>query len=491
MKKLLGVVVILAALIIGGYFGMGVMTERTIKKDAAIVNQSNNIFIDIPEYHKGLFKSDAKLNWKFHAPERVETDENGQTVTIPAQDFQGQMPLTVYHGPIIFHKGVRFGLGYAETTIPLPDEAQAQFKQMFTADSTAPQLKLSLFVNYLNNSRVKMEIPSFKMVAQQGGGEFEWLGMSSATTITSNIDKVKGDITIEGMRFAKPDAKVTGSIGEISSEYNLYKADNGLYFGDASISFPSVVVKADTTSLFELDGLDMYSSSDIDGDLFNSHFKVSLNKMLIEGQTYGPGNFELAIRNLDANVLAKLNQQIQQAQQGSEQEKQQALMAMLPDVPKLFARGAEFEISELSFAMPEGTIEGTLLVSLPKGDIGNPFEVMQKIQGNGKLKVPAPILKKLMTQSNKQRLGSQAAQQELVQQIQNAQAQGGNTAAATTASTPDTTQQAAAMTDQQIASMLQSGLIVQQGNDYVVELSLNQGQFIVNTKPFTPAMLKF
>lgn len=490
MKKLLGVVVILAALILGGYYGMGVMTERTIKKDAAIVNKSANVFIDIPEYHRGWFQSDAKLNWKFHAPERVETGDDGQTVTIPAQDFQGQMPLTVYHGPIIFHKGVRFGLGYAQTAIPLPDEAQAQFKQFFTADSTAPELKLSLFVNYLNNSRVKMEVPAFKMVAQQGGGEFEWLGMNSAMTITSNVDKVKGDITIDGMRFAKKDAKVTGTVGEISSEYNLYKADNGLYFGDASISFPSVSVKADTANVFQLDGLDMYSSSDIDGDLFNSHFKVSLNKMLIEDQTYGPGNFEVALRNLDANVLAKLNQQVQQAQQGTEQEKQQAIMAMLPDLPKLFSRGAEFEISELSFSMPEGTVEGNLLVSLPKGEMGNPFEVMQKVQGNGKLKVPAPILKKLMTQTNKQRLGSQAAQQEIVQQIQNAQAQSGTaTSAATTA--PDVTQQAASMTEQQIASMLQSGLLVQQGNDYVIELSLNQGQFVVNTKPFTPAMLKF
>lgn len=92
MKKLLGVVVILAALILGGYYGMGVMTERTIKKDAAIVNKSANVFIDIPEYHRGLFKSDAKLNWKFHAPERVETGDDGQTVTIPAQISRDKCP---------------------------------------------------------------------------------------------------------------------------------------------------------------------------------------------------------------------------------------------------------------------------------------------------------------------------------------------------------------------------------------------------------------
>ena len=43
MKKLAGLIIILAVLILGGYYGMGVLTEKTIKKDIAIINQSNRI----------------------------------------------------------------------------------------------------------------------------------------------------------------------------------------------------------------------------------------------------------------------------------------------------------------------------------------------------------------------------------------------------------------------------------------------------------------
>lgn len=32
MKKLTGLVIILAVLILGGYYGMGILTERTVKK---------------------------------------------------------------------------------------------------------------------------------------------------------------------------------------------------------------------------------------------------------------------------------------------------------------------------------------------------------------------------------------------------------------------------------------------------------------------------
>ena len=47
MKKLIGLVVIIAALVLGGYYGMGLVTERTLKKNVAIINQSNCLFVDV------------------------------------------------------------------------------------------------------------------------------------------------------------------------------------------------------------------------------------------------------------------------------------------------------------------------------------------------------------------------------------------------------------------------------------------------------------
>ena len=57
---------------------------------------------------------------------------------------------------------------------------------------------------------------------------------------------------------------------------------------------------------------------------------------------------------------------------------------------------------------------------------------------------------------------------------------------------PPTAEQLAAMqTDKQLGSLEQTGLITVNGTDYVVEVSLEQGKFTVNGKPFDPTMLKF
>ena len=70
MKKLAGLIIILAVLILGGYYGMGVLTERTIKKNIEVINQSNGLFAQIEQYNRGWFSSDAKIKWRLHVPER-------------------------------------------------------------------------------------------------------------------------------------------------------------------------------------------------------------------------------------------------------------------------------------------------------------------------------------------------------------------------------------------------------------------------------------
>lgn len=98
----------------------------------------------------------------------------------------------------------------------------------------------------------------------------------------------------------------------------------------------------------------------------------------------------------------------------------------------------------------------------------------------------------------------QTVQQGIAQQMQQQAGQPANTGntSGTAPATPETpaataptnpaviAQQAAAAADNQLASMVQSGILVSQGNDYIIEMTLNQGQLTVNGKPFNPAMLK-
>ncbi|HRD68893.1 MAG TPA: YdgA family protein [Legionella sp.] len=484
MKKLAGLVIILAVLILGAYYGMGIMTERTIKKNVEVINQSNGLYAEIEQYDRGWFNSDAQIKWRLHVPERVVKDANGTAQTVPAQDYNINMPIKIHHGPIIFaNKSVRFGMGYAQTVIPMPAEYNQKFDSMFSNQSTKPQLDLSIFVNYLNKSTIEMALPRFNLFSKEGTGKLEWLGMESTTTMSSGMDKVSGDVTVDGLTVLKDENKIT--LGKVTSEYDLHQTPAGLYLGDASFFVPTFDVMAKDQKIFSVTDLSMGTNSDIENNLFNTHFNLDLKSVLANGKTYGPGEFELNIRNLDAEILAKINQQANALQNGTDAERQQAMMAMLPELPKLFSKGAEIEISTFNFKLPEGEVQGNLFVSLPKGDSSNPFELIQKIQGKAQLKMPATLVKQIMQHSVMQQMSKQPEmQQALIQQLQ-------STATPANQPPPSTEQIAAMQADKQIATLQQNGVITVIDSDYAIELSLDQGKFTINNKPFDPAMMKF
>lgn len=486
MKKLAGLVIVLAALVLGGYYGMGVLTEHTIRKNINVIDQSNGLDAEIKQYTRGIFSSQAQIQWQLHIPAREVTDSNGQTQTVPPQDYSMLMPLTIHHGPIIFaNDHLRFGLGYAKSVFPFPQQYNAQFDEKFTKESTKPQLNLSIFVNYLNHSTIDSSVPSFNLFAKEGTARFNWLGMNSTTTLSPGVKKIKGTIALDGIHFSKDEVAV--DLGKVFSDYDLHDTLSGLYLGDANFNLPSLNILVNGQKMFELIELIMKSDSDIEQHLFNTNFIVTLKSALANGQSYGPGDLEIGLRNLDADVLARINQQAVAMQNGTDAQRQQAIIALLPEFPRLFSKGASFEISKLNLTIPQGQINGTLFVSVPKGNDANPFELMQKIQGNAKLKVPVEAVKNVMRQSLIQQMTKQPElQQNLLQQLQ-----ANPTAAAPNQPVLTTEQIALMQTDKQLNALLQTGLITVQGIDYLVEVTLDQGKFTVNGKPFDSSMFKF
>lgn len=488
MKKLAGLIIILAALVLGGYYGMGILTEKTIRKNIEVIDQSNGLRAEIKQYNRGLFSSEAQIQWQLHIPEHV-IDANGAAQTVPAQDYAMEMPLKIHHGPVIFaNNSVRFGLGYAEAVFPFPKQYVDQFNANFTADSTKPQLDLSIFVNYFNQSTLDFSVPTFNLISKDGS-RFNWLGLDATTTMSAGMKKVGGTVVVDGVHLAKGDAQV--DLGKVSSDYDLHETDTGLYLGDANFTLPEFNIQVKGQKIFEIAELLFKSKSDIEQHLFNTTFTLTVKSILANAQNYGPGEINLSVRNLDADVLAKINQQANAMQNGTEEQRQQAMIALLPELPKLFNKGAELEISKFNFKMPEGIIDGTLLISLPKDENANPFQLMQKIHGNAKLSVPAATVRELMKQAVAQQMVKQPnAQPSIAKQLgaQSATQQPDQAAAVPQPAQPASVEQ---QVDQQLNALKQAGLIVEKGTDYFIEVNLEQGKFTVNGKPFNEAMLKF
>lgn len=470
MKKIAGLIVILVAFVLGGYYAMGLATERTMKSNIALVNTSAEVHVDIKDYKRGWFRSQANLHWVLHMPAQEISLTNNQSKKIPARDLTFDMPLVISHGPIIFaNRTVQFGLGYAHTDLPLPQEFLTEFDKLFAAESTKPKPELSVFINYLNHSKMNFVLPEFTLIDKKEKDQrVEWKGMEVSAGLSGK--KLDGDIVITG--FTVTDSKMNALIGKITMSYNLAKAPNNLYLGDVSFAIPSISVKEADKTYFNLDNYTFYNKVDMKDNLLDYVLNMSLDKTVVLDKAYGPAHLDLMIKNIDADAAAKLNDLAVQLQNAADADKQKISFAMLAQVPVLFSKGAQFEIARFDAKMPEGLVEGKALVSLPKDPGMNPFAIMQKIKGNAELKIPVAVLKTLLIQMN--RSNNQAAQA----------AQGAN---ATTAQQQAPDQ----LAEEQVKSMLQSGLIVQHDTDFMVQLSFENGQLMVNAKPFNPAMMKF
>lgn len=539
MRKLVGSLIGVIILVLVSYFVTGIITERTLKKDINLINQNSGLQVALKHYQRGWFTSDAVFDWLLVVPARTVTDELNHTRIIPAQTYTIVMPLNIYHGPVLFTKsGVHFGYGYAKTSIKLPAEYLQQFNELFTNASTQPTIDLSVLINYLNRSRFMILVPDFKLISKEDGSQFEWHGMKNVVVVSSRSEKVSGDLEIEGFAITKE--KKSLNFKDIESSYNLHKSAMGLYLGEAKVSFNSVVARDKTHTKLDLQKFEIKSKSDVHKDLFTGSIRFSFDKLAVNNKVYGPLLFKMNIKNLDAEALTQINNKVSNIQAHSNHIGQQILWTVLPDLPKLFNKGAIFEIPEARIKLPEGDVNFNLLFKLEKGDLDNPMQLMQKLKGQGKLVASKPVLNAMMYASIKQQLIQKALSQQTKLQTDAAREKRREDAAPVDASSPvsdtpslkkpegesmqpattppatstsatndnakvdqaatvsprvlhidyaEIEREAAATVEQRIKTLLETGALVEENNKYVMNFKYENGELLVNNRPFDPTML--
>lgn len=516
MKKLVGVVLVLAVVLLGGYYGMGMVTEQTLKKNIAMLNQSNELLVKVEQYQRHWFHSNAILHWELHIPQRMIRQQDGQLTTIPAQNFDVQMPLIIDHGPIILSRsGVRFGFGAAKAEVALPKAFADKFSSIFTTNSSKPEVHLSLFVNYLNKTHLQINIPAFKLIAKEGAQQFIWQGLINDIHLSSNFNHIDGSFTLAGLSLIKDDVNLT--VNQMDTDYDLHQTEIGLFLGEADLDLASLSIAKQNEKIFNLEKLHAHSATDIENGLFESKLSLNFEKLLTNHRRYGPATLAMTIKNLDAQSLMQFNEQISKMQQGTDLEKQQAGLMLFAQLPKLISKGAELNISELNFVFPEGPLHASLQLSLPNLPSNALMELLHKVKGTAKIEVPTILVQSLMEEAAKQKLMKQSSlQQAMIRQMQESAKtladkpnQDPNMmtpkADISQATVTDTTKQpvmqlagknsdellaqAKTMASEKIAGLIQAGTFVVQKDSYLIELQIDEGQLLVNGKPFTAAMV--
>ncbi|WP_454781780.1 YdgA family protein [Legionella sp. WA2022007384] len=477
MKKWSGFLISLVVLILIAYYFIGLTIKSTLNKNIDSIPKTSAFSVHLDKYHRGWFSSKAVLTLKMYIPAQSTTDKDGVTKTEPPVDLNMDIPILIKHGPFLTTpNGIRFGLGLI---------------------TTQPATHYEAFINYLNKTVFRYTLPSFSMEGKIGQNEgdfqFDWQGLTSLLCVSSNLDYIDGNLRLLGLNGkannpANTQSNVVFKVGEVAYDYKFKRHQEWLWLGQTRFKIPSVAVNLAGAKNFELTGFDFSASSDVNDDALNIDFKLSLQNLFTNNQNYGPGILHLNFRNLDPAIVAKINQQeFNMIQNNSDPNF--VTLAFATELPKLVAKGAILEISEMKLNLPGGEIIGNFKLSVPKGEGNDLSQVMQKMQGEGYFKAPRTTVKELMTASIKSDLANNTNSSNNTQTTPETQVTSpGSTTPTQILSNTDN--DAANKADKILQDLVSKGFLKIEGNDYVLTFKLENQKLIVNGQPFNPDMLK-
>ncbi|KTC91763.1 YdgA family protein [Legionella cincinnatiensis] len=467
MKKWLGFLVSLVVLILITYDLMGLMVKNTLSNIINIMPQNSIMSVQIDKFQHGWFSSKALWVFKMHIPAQTITDKKGISQTEPPLDLEMTLPITIKHGPVFFtNDGIYFGMG---------------------AITTQPETHYRAFINYLNQIIIKYNLPSFgmhtKTVPNNDELQFNWMGLSALLRLSSNIDNLDSSLKFYGIDGSTNNTVF--KIGLITHTFNSKRIQEWLWVGQSHFNISSISVTSNSQNILDLKEFDFILSSDITNETLDFDYKLSLQKLLANNQNYSPAIVKLSLKNLDPEVMAKLNKQIFNMTQNSDPHLVASSIAT--ELPKLLSKGPVLELSEMTINLPEGKIVGHFKISLPQTEeINDLSKAMQQVQGQGYFKAPITIVKELITSSIKSKLkGNQQTEQTSQNPTTLPQSSTNPTSIAT-----DLDEEAKNQANQILQNLVEKGFLKIKDKEYILQFKLENQKIIVNGKLFTPDMLR-
>lgn len=462
MKKWTGILLSLLVLLLLTYAIMGFIVKNTLNENINSIPQNSIVAIKLNDYQRGWFSSHAVLSVKMHIPAQESKDEHGVAKIQPPVNFELNYPLIIKHGPVIcMDSGIHLGIGYA---------------------TTQPQTHYYVLVNFFNETWARYAFPSFTFRGNSGPDavDFSWQGLSATLGTSPSLNNMQGDLILYGLSGSANNAAF--QLGKVADAFNLARARDGLWLGKNHFSLLSLSMTQGGQKLFALDGVDLASSSDATAGLFHVDLNLSMKKLFADNKTYGPGSVQVAIRNLDADAMASINQRSWSAIQNN-QSSPLLVAELLSNVPKLLSKGAELDLSG-EVNLPEGKMTTNFKLTLPQTDVSDPAQLLQKAQGSGQFKAPIPVVKELMAallKNNKQ----QQATASVTQTSTTATSLPAISTVTNTTTTPDDESQK--QVDKILSGLLEKGYIKVDGNNYVVDLKIENQKIFMNGKLFGAA----
>lgn len=229
----------------------------------------------------------------------------------------------------------------------------------------------------------------------------DWDGADVALQTDWSTGAIKIDGRIEPITFTS-DAE-TLRVGAMSVSADQVRSDFGFNVGSGEFTLESFVAESPGMPV-TIGNISISAAAKLDDQRLNVRSKMSVDDIVMPDM--GNMNFvlDLALNRLDAASMQVITQAFRAAQNSADPEA--AFAGLFPqiegDLQKIVTAGAELRVDQLDVTLPQGKVTTKIVVDIPEGDSSADFawsSVLLAMTASADMRMPAELLEYVQTAS--------------------------------------------------------------------------------------------
>lgn len=381
MKKWIVAALLILAVAMAAPWGVGLLTEQQWAQAEARLNaQQDMLATDTRTYERGYFGADVE------GLLRIQDPGSGDMVEVP---YQGE----VSHGVLSSRIDLQLG-----------DSGSDLMQQLFPED----QPSISTTISALGTADIVFTVPAIDALDEETGESLKAFELIARLGIADKGGSFELDVDWQGMIALGPDAGFT--VNNLLLHQSMERLRGDVWTGTGTIEIDTVTARLEGQPELSLQGLllDSTTRAGDGGDSFSTDTAVEISQVASAAGESGPYRARFAMEELDVDAwndllaafaeLQMLNaaSSQEQSQQQLMEQQMQAIDSLNASLRSLAAGGFTLGFPEISLAFPEGQVIGELMLRHPKLSEEKAEEialVMERLTGNLDLRLPAELVR--------------------------------------------------------------------------------------------------
>ncbi|WP_028456672.1 YdgA family protein [Chitinilyticum litopenaei] len=454
-------IAVLVAGHVGGSWYAGRAVAETMKKQHDWIASLPYFIVKHHDYQPGWFSSTETTTLQLDpGMYRFLIEREGETLPKIELTFvnhvqHGPLPLLGRFNPTPYKAVVTTEFKYTPETEKL-------LKQFF---GDQPPIEIENRIAFNDDGVMQIRVPAFDYSEAVSGFKAKWGGLDATLDYGGDFNRVKFSATAPLLESSAK-GHFNAALKNLQLNFDNTRGKTGVMLGSTALSVESFALQLEKDTPFKLQLNKIAYAGKIveEGEFINANADITLDKLVLDDQPYGPAVLQAEATHLHGPTLSKLATAMTslQKQQLSSEQFTEALMKLAQtDGMPLLTHDPRLAITKLDIKVPDGAVQFTGAVGL-KGfkpeDLNNGVQFFKRLDAKADFKVPRKVAETLAIWQFRTLLTGINAQ----------------------ANQEDIDFLATQFVEGQIAKLTEQKLLIEENGMLSAKASLNGGTFVLN-----------